>query len=82
MDHSHTAIRGQLVTLITRWFAAWSGFSLKEEAPLQTKTRTVKSKPVLALQGILKWSLQKNGATSNKSGKCKKNLKRLPTKNQ
>lgn len=27
-DHSHTAIK--LVTLITRWFAAWSAFSLKE----------------------------------------------------
>lgn len=25
-DHSHTAIRGQLVTLITCWCAAWSGF--------------------------------------------------------
>ncbi len=42
------------------WF-----LSPKEGVPLQTKTRTVKSKPVLALQGSLKWSLQKNGATSN-----------------
>lgn len=49
------------------WF-----LSPKEGSPLQTKTRTVKSKPVLALQGSLKWPLQKNGATSNKFGRCKK----------
>ncbi len=58
------------------WF-----LSPKEGVPLQTKTRTVKSKPVLALQGSLKWSLQKNGATSNKFGRCKK-LKRFSNNNQ
>lgn len=51
-DHSHTAIKGQLVTLITRWFAAWSAFSLKERGRICSASNQKQDCQIQTYSGI------------------------------